>query len=36
MATCCPNVAQNEMWVQALFNSKKRPDQLVYICALPL
>jgi len=30
------NVAQNEMWVQALFNSKKRPDQLVYICALPL
>lgn len=30
------NVAQNEMWVQALFNEKKRPDQLVYICALPL
>ncbi|MGY6706805.1 MAG: long-chain-fatty-acid--CoA ligase [Rhizobiaceae bacterium] len=30
------NVAQNELWVQALFNSKKRPDQLVYVCALPL
>lgn len=30
------NVAQNELWVQALFNEKKRPDQLVYICALPL
>ncbi|NMG41003.1 long-chain-fatty-acid--CoA ligase [Chelativorans sp. ZYF759] len=30
------NVAQNELWVQALFNDKKRPDQLVYICALPL
>ena len=30
------NVAQNELWVQALFNVKKRPDQLAYICALPL
>ena len=30
------NVAQNELWVQALFNVKRRPDQLVYICALPL
>ncbi len=30
------NVAQNEAWVEALFRTRKRPDQLVYICALPL
>jgi long-chain acyl-CoA synthetase len=30
------NVAQNALWVEALFAEKKRPEQLVYICALPL
>ena len=30
------NVAQNAIWTDALFRTKRRPDQLVYVCALPL
>jgi long-chain acyl-CoA synthetase len=30
------NVAQNAEWIEALFRKQKRPDQLIYICALPL
>ncbi len=30
------NVAQNAEWTEALFRKHKRPDQLIYICALPL
>jgi long-chain acyl-CoA synthetase len=30
------NVAQNELWVEALFAKRERPGQLIYVCALPL
>lgn len=30
------NVAQNAIWVETAFIEKKRPDRLVYVCALPL
>ncbi len=30
------NLAQNSEWVEVAFRKKARPDQLVYICALPL
>ena len=30
------NSAQNDIWLEAIFARKKRPAQLLYICALPL
>ena len=30
------NVAQNAIWVETAFLKKKRPERLVYVCALPL
>jgi long-chain acyl-CoA synthetase len=30
------NTAQNDLWLPAAFVKKKKPDVLVYICALPL
>lgn len=30
------NVAQNALWVEAAFRKHRRPERLVYICALPL
>ncbi|MHB2266243.1 long-chain-fatty-acid--CoA ligase [Aliihoeflea sp. PC F10.4] len=30
------NVAQNALWVQAAYTKKKKPADVVYICALPL
>jgi len=30
------NVAQNAIWVETAFLERKRPERLVYICALPL
>lgn len=30
------NVAQNALWVEAAFRKYRRPERLVYICALPL
>ncbi|WP_422372553.1 long-chain-fatty-acid--CoA ligase [Hoeflea sp.] len=30
------NAAQNDLWLPAAFIKKKKPDVLVYICALPL
>ena len=30
------NVAQNAAWVESAFLKRKRPDRLVYVCALPL
>ncbi|MCV0395845.1 MAG: long-chain-fatty-acid--CoA ligase [Rhizobiaceae bacterium] len=30
------NVAQNEIWMQAAYAGKPKPERLVFICALPL
>ncbi|OCW56420.1 long-chain fatty acid--CoA ligase [Hoeflea olei] len=30
------NTAQNDLWLQAVFINKPKPDRLVYVCALPL
>ncbi|MFZ1812844.1 MAG: long-chain-fatty-acid--CoA ligase [Rhizobiaceae bacterium] len=30
------NASQNDVWLQSIFTKKKKPDQLTYICALPL
>ncbi len=30
------NAAQNDLWLQAAYNTKPKPDSLTYICALPL
>lgn len=30
------NVAQNALWVESAYVKRKRPDSLVYVCALPL
>lgn len=30
------NVAQNDIWVEVAFRGKTRPDQLTYVCCLPL
>lgn len=30
------NAAQNELWLQTAYIGKKQPDDLIYICALPL
>lgn len=30
------NVAQNDSWLEVVFNNRAAPEQLVYICALPL
>ena len=35
-ANVLANVAQNAEWIEALFRKQKRPDQLLYVCALPL
>ena len=30
------NVAQNDAWIDVIFENAEEPDQLVYVCALPL
>jgi len=30
------NAAQNELWLETAYINKKKPDELIYICALPL
>lgn len=35
-ANVAANVQQNAEWVETAFRNKERPEQLVYICALPL
>ncbi len=30
------NAAQNELWLETAYINKKKPDDLIYICALPL
>lgn len=30
------NIQQNDLWVQPIFNAKGKPDDLTYVCALPL
>jgi long-chain acyl-CoA synthetase len=35
-ANVLSNAAQNDMWLQVAFTRKARPDQLNYVCALPL
>jgi long-chain acyl-CoA synthetase len=35
-ANVLANVAQNEQWMRALFVQRAQPDQLLFICALPL
>jgi long-chain acyl-CoA synthetase len=35
-ANLLSNMEQIKLWIEPIFNLKKRPDQLVFICALPL